>query len=59
MVLWMNAFRHQPDGTLIRLPSLRGTHLPSGRPHEADGMARKETQFSFAAQKDSLVHQLF
>jgi hypothetical protein len=59
IALWKNALGHQPDETLVPLPSLRGTRLPNGRWYLADVLARKETQFSFAAQKDSLVHQLF
>jgi len=59
IALWKNALGHQPDETLVPLPSLRGTRLPNARWYLADVLARKETQFSFAAQKDSLVHQLF
>jgi hypothetical protein len=59
IALWKNALGHQPDETLVPLPSLRGTRLPNSRWYLAGVLARKETQFSFAAQKDSLVHQLF
>lgn len=45
--------------TLVRLPSRRVTWLPNSRWHLADELARKETQFSFASQRDSFVHRLF
>jgi hypothetical protein len=59
MVLWKNAPGHQLDATLVLLALHRETRFPNGWWHRVGSLARKETRFSFAGRKDSLVHQLF
>ncbi len=58
-VLSKNALCHQPDETLVCLISLRRARFLKSWWHLADVLTQKETQFSFAAQKDGPVHQLF
>ena len=58
MALRKNARGHDLDETVVRLPSLGGTRLPNGRRYLTDLLARKETDSSFAVQKDSCLHQL-